>query len=259
MAIRPASGYERLKQLQEEQKEREEKKPTYANNFLRLADGENVELRFLYNLMTENHEREMVAVKMHDYWLESEKHFVQAVCAKEDGKQCHWCSIAKHDIDLANTLPGKNKQEKDKRRDALKNAWAKAAKDHFILPCFVYGSDPETGKRTATAKLLDLKWSLLPSLQKLFENGLAAPNGDKIYDITTTDFIYSRETQNGKTVYSLVATGYMPKKFTCPPTSRIMEMILADRPYRELVEGPSVTMAPSDVPSDNEDEDEFPF
>ncbi|EFH82762.1 hypothetical protein [Ktedonobacter racemifer] len=257
MAIRPVSGYERLKQLQKEQKEREEKKSTtYTNHFLRLGDGESVTLRFLYNLMTENHQHEMISIKMHDYWVEADRRFVQAVCAEEDGKQCHWCMIAKREVDKANDRPQRNKVEKDARYTAVKAAYQKAAKDHFILPCFVYGVDDE-GKETATPHLLDVKWSVLPTLEKLFESGLASPNG-KVHDITTTDFTYSRELQNGRTVYSLVPTGYAPRNLPRPPFERIMQMIMEDRPIRELDSTAGNASTPPAFAEEDDDE-EHPF
>ncbi|GCE49222.1 hypothetical protein EI42_05975 [Thermosporothrix hazakensis] len=220
------SAYERFKQLKQERENRKNQNQTWTNHFIDLKDGESFRLRFLFNILDEpNHEREMLALKMHDYFLTNENKYVRALCAEELNKPCQLCQQAADELELA-----RENTDQAVRKAAMSAAYRKAARDHFILPCFLYTEE------TVIPKLLDLKSQILNDLIALYEEGIESEdeqgNVIKLHDITIGDFTYKRSGTGKDTRYSLLFTRIKPIKLPSVSRERILEMIQESRPAR---------------------------
>jgi hypothetical protein len=203
-----------------------------VNNFLQLMDGERVRIRFVYEVHTESGENQMLCMKMHDYYTPADKVFVRAVCGKMLEKSCYWCAVAENDLKKAGQAP------KAEQKAAFREAYRKAAKDVFILPCLVLVQDQEAMKWRTESKLYALTWGVKTKLVDMYENGAVweDPEGNArlTRDITAGNFLLSRlkDEANGKVSYSLEYQGDRPMKLSPPSFERIEQMVLESRPPR---------------------------
>lgn len=223
-------GYAAHKQQIEDAAKRQQ--ANYTDHFLRLADNESKRLRFAYDIATEDGNNQMLVIRMHDYFLKAENKYVRALCAELTDQPCYWCNVANQAIAQAKNAPD------SRRKEALKNAYAKAAKDVFILPCHVFYQD-EDGKWRTEGKLLQLTWGVKTQLVKMFEEGETWEDGDgnphKTHNITAGNFILKRmKDDGGKVSYSLSYQGDKPGKFGTPTFEHVEKMILESRPPKVL-------------------------
>lgn len=255
MVVSATSAYARAKQLEEEKKQRKENGGgQWVNHFIELKDGESVRLRFLYNMLDEPaHEKEMLCFLMHDYFVQADNRFVRALCAQEDGKPCHWCHVAERELKKAQAMSSAST-----KKEALKAAHRKEAKEHFVLPCLVSELDEngkpvvgEDGKQVITSKLLDLKASILTDLMSIYDTGIEdedeSGNEVKLHDITVGDFLYKRSGAGTDTRYSILFTRVKRARLSPPTHERIKEMILECRPFQESI----VPSSPDEVSEDD--------